>query len=327
MASLAVLMLGWGALGLTIESDSPDAHCPPVTEVRDAVAARVGDVQGDASDVHYGLVRDAQTGRSFVSLVVRNEDGAEVLQRDIPLTEGNCSDVSLAIAVVLERYFAGVIRPPAAEPSEETDSTESEVAPQEVSPGDTPPNDERPSEAAIETTSAEEPSLRPLLLRGAAGVGTGPQPTFHFAVGWQLTRSTMLFSEVTLWPITTEPDSPSFQERSAWSGLQAGIELATPFGRALQVAAAPYVGLALQQARAFGPVPNSVTGRRVVPTLGTALRIGLLLDQNMSLGALLHGTALMGGARFVVEYDGSSREVLDLPAGRGDAAVYFSHRF
>lgn len=338
MASLAFLMLAWGALGLTIESDAPDAHCPPVTEVREAVAARVGDVQGDDYDVRYGLVRDVQTGLSFVTLVVRHAQNGELLRREIPLSEGSCSDVALAIAVILERYFAGVIRPrgsevapSAAEPeaSEEPEKPQKSqspaVRPEEGAPGEIEDVQSKPPGKIV---PGEPKTWRKLLLRGAVGVGSGPQPTFHLALGRQLSRFATAFAELALFPVRTAPQDPTFDEQSAFSGIQFGVELATAFGRALEFGAAPYAGLGIERALVMDPTVKAAgTRSRVVATLGAQLRMGFSLKERSSMGLLLHGTALVGGKRFVVEDEALSQEVLTLPAARSDVGFYFAHRF
>jgi len=103
-----------GAAGLTVDSLSPDALCPPLEETRTAVAARLGSVELEGTwQATYLLVH--RTQGDFVSLSLRDPQGVLRLERDLPVQGGSCASLSRVIALVLERYF---LRPEQAAPDE-----------------------------------------------------------------------------------------------------------------------------------------------------------------------------------------------------------------
>ena len=108
----ALPLLVLGAAGLSVDSLSPDALCPPLEETRTAVAARLGSVELEGTwHASYLLVHRAQG--DFVSLNLRDPDGVLRLERDLPVQGGSCATLSRVIALVLERYF---LRPEQATP-------------------------------------------------------------------------------------------------------------------------------------------------------------------------------------------------------------------
>ena len=108
----ALPLLVLGAAGLSVDSLSPDALCPPLEETRAAVAARLGSVELEGTwRASYLLVH--RTQGDFVSLSLRDPDGALRLERDLPVQGGSCATLSRVIALVLERYF---LRPEQATP-------------------------------------------------------------------------------------------------------------------------------------------------------------------------------------------------------------------
>ncbi len=320
-------------LGLTIESTSPDAYCPPVSEVRNAVTARVGAVTGEEFQARYGLVRDATTGRTIVSLSLRDSNDREVLHREIPVTDAGCSDAALAIAVVLERYFSGVIRPSTEtpEPSSETksdDESEEEIVrePAEVTEAaDTPPP---PAQNNAEGVEAPNFSPHRSFLRGTIALGDVPAPAVHLTFGHAFNRWGALFTELSTWPLLTTVQQHPYETKMWFWALGFGVEARTRLSQRLEAAIAPQVGAALQGARVAGAnVSAERLQTRMAPSLGAALRLGYRLSDRIGLGAQVHGIALLGGKRFVVQEGAVRHEVLDLPSGRGDAGLYFSYSF
>jgi hypothetical protein len=148
-----------GAAGLTVDSLSPDALCPPLEETRVAVAARLGSVELEGTwRATYLLVH--RTQGDFVSLSLRDPDGALRLERELPVQGGSCATLSRVIALVLERFF---LRPEQATPSEPTallleppsqpatEPTVSTNAP-EAARSEPPP-------AAVTTPTSEQPDV------------------------------------------------------------------------------------------------------------------------------------------------------------------------
>lgn len=110
----ALPVLALGAAGLTVDSLSPDALCPPLEETRTVVAARLGSVELEGTwHATYLLVH--RTQGDFVTLSLRDPEGVLRLERDLPVQGGACQSLSRVIALVLERYF---LRPEQAAPDE-----------------------------------------------------------------------------------------------------------------------------------------------------------------------------------------------------------------
>mgnify|MGYP001598862698 CR=1 FL=1 len=110
----ALPVFALGAAGLTVDSLSPDALCPPLEETRTAVAARLGSVELEGTwHATYLLVH--RTQGDFVALSLRDPQGVLRLERDLPVQGGACQSLSRVIALVLERYF---LRPEQAAPDE-----------------------------------------------------------------------------------------------------------------------------------------------------------------------------------------------------------------
>jgi hypothetical protein len=100
----ALPLLVLGAAGLSVDSLSPDALCPPLEETRTAVAARLGSVELEGPwHATYLLVH--RTQGDFVALSLRDPEGVLRLERDLPVQGGSCTTLSRVIALVLERYF------------------------------------------------------------------------------------------------------------------------------------------------------------------------------------------------------------------------------
>jgi hypothetical protein len=145
--------LALGAAGLSVDSLSPDALCPPLEETRRAVAARLGNVELDGTwRATYVLVHRQQG--DFVTLKVIDPVGAERLERQLPAQGAACAALPAVIALVLERFFV---------PPEQTQSpgapapAESEPAPAPSEPAPT-----TTSSRAAAPASAAPPATAPV---------------------------------------------------------------------------------------------------------------------------------------------------------------------
>ena len=99
-----VPILALATAGLSVESLSPDALCPPQEETRLAVAARLGQIELEGTwRATYVLVH--RTRGDFVSLRLFDPAGALRLERQLPVQSGSCATLSHVIALVLERFF------------------------------------------------------------------------------------------------------------------------------------------------------------------------------------------------------------------------------
>lgn len=164
--------------GLSVESSSPDALCPPPEETRRAVAARLGSIELDGTwRATYGLVH--RTQGDFVSLQLLDPDGVVRLEQQLPVRAGSCAALSGAIALVLERFF---LKP-------------EQLGAEEHEPATTSPSTVREGAAARATTaptaagpapSSAPPPSRPV----DAAPQPAPPPRRRFRVGAELWVST-----------------------------------------------------------------------------------------------------------------------------------------
>lgn len=192
-----------GAAGLSVDSLSPDALCPPLEETRQAVAARLGSVELEGTwHATYLLVH--RTQGDFVSLSLRDPNDVLRLKRELPVQGGSCTTLSRVIALVLERFFLRPEQTPQPEP-------EASAAPVLATPpvphanaSTSRPAESRP-ELAPTRPAADEPS---------AAVSA---PERHFRVSAALAATTSWLAP-----------SVGFARRVAgpyWLALSAGFDL------------------------------------------------------------------------------------------------------
>ncbi len=114
--------------GFTLETGSPDALCPALEVTREAVTRRLGSllVEGRRGwRARYTIGHaPAGTPRDFVRLELFSPEGRVELVRDLPIEQESCRTMAEVIALVLDRYFRGLVgeqgQPPdASEPSVE----------------------------------------------------------------------------------------------------------------------------------------------------------------------------------------------------------------
>jgi len=105
-AQPAMLLLA-AAGALRVETTTPDALCPELGEVRRAVEARLGDIEGAGPWLaSYALVhRPDADAADVVRLELRDPSGRLRLRRDLPRAGASCRAVAQAMVVVLDSYF------------------------------------------------------------------------------------------------------------------------------------------------------------------------------------------------------------------------------
>jgi hypothetical protein len=165
-----------GAAGLSVDSLSPDALCPPLEETRQAVAARLGSVELEGTwHATYLLVH--RTQGDFVSLSLRDPDDVLRLERDLPVQGGSCATLSRVIALVLERFF---LRPEQAPEPQPEPQPKASTAPVLAA---------LPERAAMPPPAALTPTPpAPAAVDAAAAAATAPAPQFRASAGlWATT--------------------------------------------------------------------------------------------------------------------------------------------
>jgi hypothetical protein len=118
-------ILGALSSGLTIETGSPDAHCPDLALTQKAADARLGilAVEGPGKwKAVYNIVHAPERDGDLVHLELFDPKGERRLERNLPLAGESCSTMAQVVALVLERYFSDVSRDREARASAPTES-------------------------------------------------------------------------------------------------------------------------------------------------------------------------------------------------------------
>jgi hypothetical protein len=97
--------------GFTLETGSPDALCPALEVAREAVGRRVGALVVEGRwRARYTIAHvPSGTPGDFVRLELFNPEGRAELVRDLPIEGESCRTMAEVIALVLDRYFRGLI--------------------------------------------------------------------------------------------------------------------------------------------------------------------------------------------------------------------------
>jgi hypothetical protein len=97
--------------GFTLETGSPDALCPALEVAREAVSRRLGALVVEGRWRARYTIAHAPSGTpgDFVRLELFNPDGRAELVRDLPIEGESCRTMAEVIALVLDRYFRGLI--------------------------------------------------------------------------------------------------------------------------------------------------------------------------------------------------------------------------
>jgi hypothetical protein len=296
-----------GLLALEVTTSTPDALCPPLEEARAAIVARVGEVQR-AYRVEFALIR-SEDGQRALNLVLR-EGEQQLLSRELPLDDAGCQDAAQAMALVLERYFDALEKPPP--------RPALNVAPVPVSAH---PNlsqnfpsvardfrEPSTSARAAPSWQARVGFLYDLELRFAPALGVTLLPA-----ALQLTSSVQVGVSVELAPFL-RPDTENVRavEISA-STLQAAaaLPLAVRF-EPWALWLGPWCQVRLQRANGKALV-HGQSAYRAVPGLGGFAQLGWSPARSWSLGLGIAGGAQLTGATstwVLTRPDGGQNEVL-----------------
>jgi hypothetical protein len=97
--------------GFTLETGSPDALCPALEVAREAVSRRLGALVVEGRWRARYTIAHAPSGTpgDFVRLELFNPEGRAELVRDLPIEGESCRTMAEVIALVLDRYFRGLV--------------------------------------------------------------------------------------------------------------------------------------------------------------------------------------------------------------------------
>lgn len=229
--------------GLTLETGSPDALCPDLETTREIVGRRLGSLVVEGRKgwrARYTIGHTpAGTPRDFVRLELFNPEAEVELRRDLPIEGDSCRTMSEVIALVLDRYFRGLVA--------------AEQAPIEAAPA---PRASRTAEAPPAVRERREPA--PSRSAGwcpttAVEYATSPaQPWLGLRVGLELGPSMELGAGLRLGLTPLEERDPRGARIEARPvGTRAGWAwtVALPPG---MLRLGPTVSLNLQRATTYG---------------------------------------------------------------------------
>lgn len=294
--------------GFTLETGSPDALCPALEVAREAVSRRLGALVVEGRWRARYTIAHAPSGTpgDFVRLELFNPEGRAELVRDLPIEGESCRTMAEVIALVLDRYFRGLVtHEPQTEsgtpaPVERASPVEPPLAPAPAAPPEVIP--ETPP-ATVPTPTLERrlaleyavshPLAAPWLgLRGSGALGS------------QL--ELMLGIRVALAPFQeSAPRGASVEARPV--GARAGMawRLALPPGL-LHVG--PVVQVSVEQATTQGLVSQN---DHIRARSSTGLESGFVAPVSRSLfvQAAISAELLVSSGRFFIE----NREVLVPP--------------
>ncbi len=145
-----------------MDSQSPDALCPPLEQTRSAVEARLGTLELEGTwRATYVLVHRERG--DVVALKLYDPSGRVRLERELVAKDGTCATLAQVIALMLERYF---LRPEAnvdaqvTEAATSADSSSVPLRPQEKAASVSGPNSKPAQLVAVASNSGQAPPGR-----------------------------------------------------------------------------------------------------------------------------------------------------------------------
>jgi hypothetical protein len=324
--------------GLRIVAGSPDALCPTLAEAETVIHSRVGEVVGGSYTATYTIVRDPDRERELVRMVLAEDEGEVVLEREIQIGPGGCSEAAQAMALILERYFQSLEAPADAEhvaltPAEPTESVETRAP--AVSTAEAPSNerDAGSPHGSAATAPASQTNEREHTLGALrAGLGMRETGTGIGQIGVELRSDEAL--ALSLDGVLSLGEEKTTELDYELASQQFGLELAAswlvPLGRHFELGMGPLVGARLEVARLEDDAVATGSQHRIVPHVGlqglARYELGRVLQLDLTARA---ARALTGPAtEFEIEtVDGESVEVLVPRAWLGEAVLSLGARF
>ncbi|HSC87390.1 MAG TPA: hypothetical protein VLC09_08985 [Polyangiaceae bacterium] len=326
-----------GLLGvLRLATETPDALCPTLADVRSAVQARVGEVAGGEYEARFRLVRGARGEGDALHLELHDESGAAVLVRELPVDRGACEESAQAVALILERYFeqlGAVESTSSSEPAQSSGPVEGapvEGAPVEgraaaegnaasglAASNDAPPPGAAAAAPVAPTPAAEATSEQPSpwALRAAGGGGwLGGEGTGFVGLGGEVwlgsSWSLAVDGQWTSLERTDTSSAPVASAKSLW--LFATAQVWARAGR-WSLGIGPSLAGQVETAHATGVQEGERSAARFVWGAGGLASLRFALSAHWSVETSARLVALAAGAtkQFVFDApDGTMTEVL-----------------
>ena len=306
MIQLSWLLLALGGVQTTefeLDTDTPDSLCPELTMTRDAVRQRLGQLEtegGGRWHGSYSTVHDP-TGRrgDYVRLVIRDAEGKEHLNRELPIKGESCDTLAQAIALVIDGFFRELTQSPTREEAEEN------PPPPQHPLGRVTPS-ERPTALPPIASTTPTPKL----------AGTPEQVGFALGGSYESVPSkpalTIAFSvaQPGRWRTQLQAGIP-FADLREQHDVGAAVGYVIPVRWALSYALEPlvrvqwFIGpealLSVEHGAAKG-VPNVHTGWRVSPGIGAQTGLAYWVTRSVGLAASVSGDEVFFQSRGFLMY-------------------------
>jgi len=315
LGTLLFLTLSSGVLN--VESETPHEQCPDPVATRAAITERLVATQLTPHTLHYAFVTDAQSGQSYVRVRLYNAEEAILLERLLPIENGDCSSAPVAIAVIAESYLNAV-------PAPAPDPVESDAAASAVPA--TQPSEASPVQQT--NSAATQPRRRRLFrLEGGGALLQGPAPGLELGLGFFFHPQGVLHASLRFQISPIKHHEQGLTMTSSSQSLYLGTGWSWPFVPWASLLLLPELGLHYQRAQLRGDEVLDTSARtRFVPSLGGRLDLNFQLNNHFWMGAGGRLSAWLGGSQFTVEQvHGQPLEVLALPALDWDAHLFFSY--
>ncbi len=342
------LLLALGQLPLIVTGDGNTANCPDPAVTQELVQQRVNDLAPANHEIQHAFVTDAQSGHSYVRLRLYNGRRLMLIERLIPADPDHCDDIPLAIAVIVENYFAALSSQPDDQPVPEEGETKgtdlkkptrSTIAPSAQPTHSTPST---PSSRTDSTKDAREEqagsSARPkkspptnLRSRLFVGLSYGAKRAVSLEIGYDYFFARFAFLNVALNAQVYKTHHKESEVRFVHTiqSLYLGSGLHLKIAPALHFDLSPQLGLHYQRAELQGD--NVVTDEahgRLVASAGAKGLFSLDLADHVWLGIGGRFGAWLGGPRFVLQVPNASPlELYALPRLDWDTHMTVGARF
>ncbi len=333
----------WGPLfivaqlgaALVVQTGSPDAMCPDLTQTREAITNRLGTLEADDSGwvVRYTIGHSpGSRAADFVRVELWDPQGTRRLERDLPLRGGSCSTMAQAIAVVVDRFFRSLGQRAAHTSDAAPPESPSVGASQTPNGGDALP----PPAPPLRMRASEHPSS---VARRAPMAVPASKPHRVVKLGWlgsylveasgvQITLEAPLGEQIYLGFSTAVPisgpretiDGRSVSLRSY--SQRVWLALGSLLSSRYWFDAGPELLAVVEQADGSDLVGGQ-SATRVIPGLGVTLGGGALFTARLGFGLRVGADVTHPplARQFVVTANQGTREVLEPPRFRASAGA------
>lgn len=323
----SLLILGLvGQPELIVVGKAGQEHCPDLILTQRLVNERVAGRLESAHQLHQEFVTDAQSGQSYVRIVLFNQKQAMLLERLIPVENNDCSDVPLAIATIAEHYFSEVSVPKEALQSDSAPEKQAENQ-SDRDHATVKKSDQEPRHAAERVEGHEQSNLTRLY--GSINVGQGGMPFLELGISYFFVARGFIDFSLKAQLFRTQDEQSDYLIAHLSHSLYLGSGVQLPLHRLLALSVVPQLGIFYERAELKDEQAVSEGVRaRVVPSLGIKSDFYFKWTDRFWIGIGGRVHERFGGRRFVIaRANDAPLEVLPLPSLDFDAHFLVSYWF